>query len=258
MEDTESFDRTKPNVARVWDYWLGGKDNFAADRDLAEKLLAIHPVSAQMARENRSFLGRAVRYVAARGIEQFIDVGAGLPTALNTHDIAQGHNPRARVVYVDNDVVVIAHGRALLARSPSVIVIPGDVRDPHCILADSGLTELVNLAEPTCVILSAILHFSDAATARDITSAFIEAMAPGSYLIVSVGSGNPTEGDRFASAYTAARIHIHSAEDVGTFFGDLELVPPGVVPVKRWCGDDPTIVRASRTATFLCGVGRKT
>ena len=99
----EQFDPTKPSIARVWDYWLGGKDNFAVDRELAQKMLAIHPVSAQMARENRQFLGRAVRYVAARGVRQFIDVGAGLPTALNTHDIARQVDQQARVAYVDND-----------------------------------------------------------------------------------------------------------------------------------------------------------
>jgi O-methyltransferase involved in polyketide biosynthesis len=253
----EPFDPTRPNVARVWDYWLGGKDNFAADRELGEKLLAIHPASAQMARENRAFLQRAVRYVAGQGVEQFVDVGAGLPTALNTHDVAHAVDPRARVAYVDNDPVVIAHGRTLLARSPSVIVVPGDVRDPRAVLADAELTGLIDLAEPTCVILSAILHFSDAATARDIASVFVEAMSPGSYLVVSVGSGAPQEGNRFASAYTAARIHIHSREELRTFFGDLDLVPPGVVPVRCWPGDGATVERAPRTATFLCGVARK-
>ena len=143
----EPFDPTKPNIARVWDYWLGGKDNFAADRELAEKMLAVHPVSAQMARENRQFLGRAVRYVAARGIDQFIDVGAGLPTALNTHDIARSVNPEARVAYVDNDPIVISHARSLLAKSPGVIAVPGDMRAPERILADAGLTELIDLAK---------------------------------------------------------------------------------------------------------------
>src|SRR5437764_9382632 len=111
----EPFDPTKPNIARVWDYWLGGKDNFAADRELAEKMLQINPLAAQMARENRQFLGRAVTYVAGLGIQQFIDVGAGLPTALNTHDIALRADPDAKVAYIDNDTMVIAHARALLA-----------------------------------------------------------------------------------------------------------------------------------------------
>ena len=150
----EPFDTTRPNIARVWDYWLGGKENFAADRELAQKMLAVHPVSAQMARENRQFLGRAVSYVAARGVRQFIDVGAGLPTALNTHDIARRVDPQARVAYVDNDPIVISHARSLLARSPGVIAVPGDMRDPGGILADAGLAELIDLAEPACVILS--------------------------------------------------------------------------------------------------------
>ena len=126
----EPFDTTRPNIARVWDYWLGGKDNFASDRELAEKMLTVHPVSAQMARENRQFLGRAVSYAAARGVRQFIDVGAGLPTALNTHDIARRVDEQARVAYVDNDPIVISHARSLLARSSGVIAVPGDMRDP--------------------------------------------------------------------------------------------------------------------------------
>ena len=144
----EPFDTSRPNIARVWDYWLGGKENFAADRELAEKMLAVHPVTARMARENRQFLGRAVSYVAGRGVGQFIDVGAGLPTALNTHDIAQHVNPQARVAYVDNDPVVISHARSLLAKNPGVIAVPGDMRDPGGILGDDGLTALIDLAEP--------------------------------------------------------------------------------------------------------------
>ncbi|HEY6294868.1 MAG TPA: SAM-dependent methyltransferase [Streptosporangiaceae bacterium] len=253
----EPFDPTKPNIARVWDYWLGGKDNFAADRELAEKMLAVHPVSAQMARENRQFLGRAVSYVAARGIRQFIDVGAGLPTAVNTHDIARQVDPQARVAYVDNDPIVISHARSLLARNPGVIAVPGDMRHPGVILADAGLTELIDLAEPACVIMSAVLHFADPGTARDVAAAFARAIAPGSYLIISVGSGNPSEGENFTSAYTAARIYIHSPEEVLSFFGDLDLVPPGVVSVLSWYGDDPALDAEPRTATFLGGVARK-
>jgi len=253
----EPFDPTRPNIARVWDYWLGGKENFAADRELAEKMLAIHPISAQMARENRQFLGRAVSYVAARGVRQFIDVGAGLPTALNTHEIAQHVDPEARVAYVDNDPIVISHARGLLAKSPGVIAVPGDMRDPGGILGDAGLKELIDLAEPACVILSAILHFADAGTARDVAAAFAQAVVPGSYLIISVGSGNPSEGENFTSAYTAAQLYIHPLEDLVSFFAGLELVPPGVVPVMSWSGGDPAPAGTPRTATFLGGVARK-
>ena len=253
----EPFDVTRPNIARVWDYWLGGKDNFAADRELAQKMLAVHPVTAQMAQENRQFLGRAVSYVAARGIGQFIDVGAGLPTALNTHDIARHVDPDARVAYVDNDPIVISHARSLLAKSPGVIAVPGDMRDPGGILADAGLTELIDLGEPACVILSAVLHFADAGTAREVAATFTRAIAPGSYLIISVGSGNPSEEENFTSAYTAAQIYIHSLADILSFFAGLELVPPGVVPVRCWQGDGPPLDLRPRTATFLGGAARK-
>ena len=253
----EPFDPTRPNIARVWDYWLGGKDNFAADRELARKKLEVHPVSAQMARENRQFLGRAVRYVASRGVRQFIDVGAGLPTALNTHDIARQVDPEARVAYVDNDPIVISHARSLLARSPGVIAVPGDMRDAERILTDAGLAALIDIAEPACVILSAVLHFVDAGTARDVAAAFAGATVPGSYLIISVGTGSQSEGDNFTSAYTAARIVIHSPEEIASFFGDLELVPPGVVSVRSWYGDDRAPNVKPRSASFVGGVARK-
>jgi SAM-dependent methyltransferase len=251
----EPFDRSRPNIARVWDYWLGGVAHFAADRELAEKMLAVHPVSAQMARENRQFLGRAASFVATRGIRQFIDVGAGLPTAANTHDIARRVNPEARVAYVDNDPIVISHARNLLAKSPGVIAVPGDMREPGRILADAALTELIDLAEPACVILSGVLHFFDAGTARRVAAAFARAIAPGGYLIISIGSGSPSEWERFIAAYTAARLYSHSPEEILSFFDGLELVPPGVVPVRCWYGPAPDLT--PRTATFLGGVARK-
>jgi O-methyltransferase involved in polyketide biosynthesis len=253
----EPFDPSRPNIARVWDYWLGGKDNFAADRELAEKMLAVHPPTAQMARENRQFLGRAVSYVAASGIRQFIDVGAGLPTAVNTHNIAQSVEPKARVAYVDHDPVVISHARSLLAKSSGVIAVPGDMRDPERILTDAALTELIDLAEPACVILSGVLHFTDAGTARDVAAAFARAVVPGSYLIISCGSGNRSEGENFTSEYTAARIYIHSLEEIVSFFDGFDLVPPGVVAVRTWTGDGLDLGRTAPTATFLGGVARK-
>jgi hypothetical protein len=253
----EPLDVTKPNIARVWDYWLGGKDNFAPDRELAEKMLEVHPVTAQMARENREFLGRAVSYVAASGVRQFIDVGAGLPTALNTHEIAQDIDPEARVAYVDNDEMVITHARCLLATNPRVIAVPGDMLVPESILADDRLTGLIDLGAPVCVILSGILHFADAETARQVAAFFGKAVVSGGYLIISVGSGNPSEGENFTSAYTAARVYIHSQEQVESFFNDLRLVPPGVVPVGCWSGEGMTPQGKLPTATFLGGVGRK-
>jgi hypothetical protein len=251
------LDVTKPNIARVWDYWLGGKDNFAADRELAEKMLEVHPVSAQMARENREFLGRAVGHVATAGVRQFIDVGAGLPTALNTHDIAQGVDVEAKVAYVDNDEMVISHARSLLVTSPRVIAVPGDMLSPERILADEKLTGLINLAEPVCVIMSGVLHFTDPGTARRVAACFGEAIASGGYLIISCGSGNPSEGETFRSAYTAAPVYIHSRDQIASFFDGLDLVPPGVVPVSHWPGEGPAPHGEAPTATFLGGVARK-
>src|SRR5499425_2678250 len=146
-QSVKPFDPDTPSVARVWDYWLGGNNNFPADRELAEKMLEINPLAAQMAQENRQFLGRAVSYVAARGVRQFIDIGAGLPTAVNTHDIARRVDPAARVAYVDHDPVVISHAQSLLARSPGVIALPGDMNKAGQILADPQLTSLIDLAE---------------------------------------------------------------------------------------------------------------
>ena len=239
----EPFDTTRPNIARVWDYWLGGKENFAADRELAEKMLAVHPVSAQMARENRQFLGRAVSYVAARGVRQFIDVGAGLPTALNTHDIARRVDPEARVAYVDNDPVVISHARSLLAKSPGVIAVPGDMRDPGRILADAGLAELIDLAEPACVILSGVLHFADAGTARGVAAAFARRDRPRQL---------PDHLRRFRQPVRGRQLHlgVHRRADIHPLAGgDPQFLRrpgtrasrrgPGAVLVRRRPGTEP-------------------
>jgi S-adenosyl methyltransferase len=254
----DPFDTAKPNIARVWDYWLGGKDNFAADRELAQKMLELYPLSAQMARENRQFLGRAVGYVAGRGMHQFIDVGAGLPTAVNTHDVARRVIPDARVAYVDNDPVVLAHAQALLATAPGVIALAGDMRDPQAILADPSLTRLISLDEPVCVLLSGVLHFVDAATARRIATTFTRAIPAGSYVILAVGTGEENAAARdYRAAYTAASLYFHCPGEVMSFFDGLELVPPGLVPVRGWEGDGPLPVLEPRQGSFLGGVGRK-
>jgi O-methyltransferase involved in polyketide biosynthesis len=158
---------------------------------------------------------------------------------------------------VDNDPMVISHARGLLAKSPGVIAVPGDMREPERILGDPRLAELIDLDRPSCVILSGVLHFLDAQAAREVAAAFARAISPASYLIISVGSGNPAEGETFTSAYSAARIFIHSPEEVLSFFDGLELVPPGVVSVMSWNGDGPPLYRAPPTATFVGGVARK-
>ena len=256
QENVRPFDSGTPSIARVWDYWLGGKDNFVADRELAQKMLAINPLAAKMARENRQFLGRAVTYIVGMGIRQFIDVGAGLPTALNTHDIALQADAGARVAYVDNDPMVIAHARALLASAEGAVAVPGDMRDPAAILANPQLTGLINLSEPVCVILSGVLHFLATGPAREVAAAFTRAIAPGSYVIISVGTGQAEVAEPFSAAYTAAPLYIHSPDEVMTFLDGLELVPPGLVPARGWKGGARARKLAPR-ATFLAGVGRK-
>src|SRR5215469_2780475 len=189
-----SFDTSKPNIARVFDFILGGKDNFAADRELAAKLMEIYPLAGALARENRAFLVRAVDYVSRHGVTQFIDVGSGLPTRPNTHEVASRVNPGARVVYVDNDPIVISHTTALLAAQGKVAAVPGDVSRPEEFLASPGLTAMIDLTRPVCVILAMILHFFEPSQARDIVGRFVRAVVPGSFLIISVGVGNDAPG----------------------------------------------------------------
>jgi DNA-binding HxlR family transcriptional regulator/SAM-dependent methyltransferase len=252
------IDLSKPSIARVFDYWLGGKDNFPADRELSEKLEGVFPLAPVLARESRAFLGRAVSYVAAQGIGQFIDAGAGLPTSQAVHEIARSRNPGARVLYVDNDPTVITHARALLA-GEGVGVAAGDVGDPEAILASPELTRLINLREPCCVILAMVLHFFAPAEAARIARAFITALAPGSYLILTVGTGyDPDIRGRFVNTYTAGRVHHHSPEQIVGYFGDLDLVDPGLTDVRFWHDQPSQDTAGERPAIVLAGVGAKT
>ena len=179
------FDPTTPSIARVYDYVLGGKDNFAADRELADQLLGLVPLIAELAAENRQFLARGVTWAAHQGISQFIDLGSGLPTAPNTHESAQAVVGDARVVYVDNDPVVVAHLRALLAQgNPGVSVVDGDVRDVPAIL--DGVCTSLDLSAPACLVVGYLLHFFTAGAARDLVTRYAAALAPGSYVVLSV------------------------------------------------------------------------
>jgi len=230
---TEVFDTSNPNIARVYDYWLGGKNNFKADREQAERLLRIYPGIADAVRENRQFIGRAVTWAAGEGIDQFIDLGAGLPTSPSVHESARAVLPGSRVVYIDNDPVVVSHARALLATGDGLVAFPGDLRDPAAVLASEALTEVIDFRRPVCVILALVLHFSDAATARDITVGYSSALAPGSCIVVSVG-GNDDPGGRVSATYTAGDLHMHSCEQVAGFLAGLDLVEPGLCDARAW------------------------
>jgi hypothetical protein len=245
---------SRPSVARVYDYWLGGKDNFEADREEAERLLQINPDLRRLAQENRMFLGRAVRWLAADcGIRQFLDVGSGLPTAANTHDVAQAAAPDSTVAYVDIDPVVVRHADTLLVGGHDVIAVQGDVAEPGAILADPRVAALIRPDRPYAVILAAVLHFFPLAAARRIITEFASLAAPGSYLIVSVGSS----GRSLAREYAAGALHDHSPDEIGTLLSGLEIIdPPGLVDAVHWTPGTPAPATAPSGGRILAAVAR--
>jgi len=253
------FDPGKPNAARIGDYALGGKDNFAADRDLAQQMLEIVPLGPVLARENRDFLARAVDCVSRNGVFQFIDVGSGLPTSPNTHEMAGRADPAARVVYVDNDPVVISHAAALLTGSGNAAAVPGDVRHPEAILASAELTETINLRKPVCVIMAMVLDYVEPAQAADIVATFGRAMTAGSFLIISIGANNnaPDLAERVIETWTAGLLHLHGREQVAGYFAGFDLVEPGLTEARRWRRLHAAAGADERPADILVGVGRK-
>ena len=254
---TAGLDTTVPNMARVYNYWLGGKDHFPADRAEADFLLEIYPPLRDLVRENRSFVTRAVAWAAGQGISQFLDLGAGLPASPAVHQAARAVLPGARVAYVDIDPVVLAHARALLATGDGVTAVAADLRDPAAVLADEELRTVIDPAQPAGVILGAVLHFLDAGTARAVTAEYARLTAPGSYLIISVACNDDEMlGKRLAQQYTAATWHNHPAEVVESFFDGLELAGPGVTEAQTWRAwlTEPRLCR--RDGHVLAGVGR--
>jgi hypothetical protein len=250
----------KPNIARVYDFLLGGKDNFAADRDEAERLQKAYPQITTQVRENRLFLARALTWLAMHcGICQFIDVGCGLPTANNTHQIArEACNGEVRVAYVDNDPLVVCHALALLASGPGVTALPGDLACPDAIFADPSLLSLIDLGRPVAVILAMVLHFFDAAIVRGIISAITRAIAPGSYVVISVWSGDDDTWETLAGEYTAGSLHNHSPAEVMGFLGDLELMsPPGLSDARDWMPGQAVAAPSGAGGHILAGVVRK-
>jgi S-adenosyl methyltransferase len=254
---TAAFDPTTPNIARVYDHLLGGKDALPADRGQADRLLAIYPPLRDMARENRAFLARAAAWAAGQGISQFIDLGAGLPASPPVHQVVRQVIPTARVAYVDIDPVVLSHARALLATRDGVTAVAADLRDPQAVLADPELRQVIDPARPACVILGAVLHFMDAGAARAVTTGYVSLMAPGSCLIISVASVDDEGlGKQLAEEYTAAQWHNHSREDVTEFFAGLELIGPGVSEALNWRPWIPEPVFRHREGHVLAGVAR--
>jgi S-adenosyl methyltransferase len=266
------IDTTVPHSARIWNYWLGGKDNYAIDRQVGDEFLAIFPGQAEIARQSRAFLARVVRYLAAEaGIRQFLDIGTGLPTADNTHQVAQRVAPESRIVYVDNDPLVLAHARALLKTSAegACDYIDADVRDPDAIVAEAART--VDLAKPVAVMMLGILgHVSDEDNPQQIVARLMNSVSSGSYLVINDGtnvlaaSADTSQAEDSARARaialyatsSAVPYHLRSPEQIEGFFAGLELIDPGVVSVSQWRAQATPSGPPTKVDAF-CGVGRK-
>jgi hypothetical protein len=262
LSDLPKLDTSAAHIARVYDYWLGGRDNFAVDRQVGDKVLEIHPETALSVRANRGFLARAVRYLAAdEGIRQFLDVGTGLPSANNTHEVAQSVAPESRVVYVDNDPIVLAHARALLTSSPEgeTGYLDADIKDPDAILA--GAARLLDFSKPVGVMLVAVLHMlRDDEAPQAIVDRFMAAVPPGSFLVLShlasdVQQDTMAEMGRRLNESMPQQFTMRSRAQVTGFFDGLSLVDPGVVLTHRWRPDSSD--DAKTPGVLWAGVARK-
>jgi SAM-dependent methyltransferase len=242
-EDPQAtLDTSVAHPARVYDYWLGGKDNFAADREAAEQVIAANPNVLPGVRANRAFLGRAVRYLAGEaGIRQFLDLGTGLPTVENTHQVAQATAPDARIVYADNDPMVLTYARALLTSTPegATAYLQADIRDTDKVLA--GAAETLDFSQPVAVMALMILQYvPDQDDPWDIVRRMLDRLAPGSYLTVSdtvrdIDTGRVTEGTaRLNQRMGPTRLTLRSRPEFKRFFDHLEMVEPGIVPLPEW------------------------
>jgi SAM-dependent methyltransferase len=230
-----------PSIARVYDYFLGGSHNFAADRAFGDRMIAAVPDTVAVVRENRAFLRRAVRFIAGQGVDQFVDVGSGIPTVGNVHEIAATAVSAPRVVYVDNDPVAIAHSRAILAGVEHATILGADMLSTP-VLDHPDLRALIDLDRPVGVLLVAVLHFvTDDAVAAGLVAQLADALAPGSYVAISHVANDVfvEEGKAVESMYSqaVASLALRSRAEFTALFGDLELVEPGVVQVPRWRPD---------------------
>jgi hypothetical protein len=256
------FDTSVPHIARVYDYWLGGTDNFAADRAMGERTLQAYPNLVYSVRANRAFLARAVRFlVREAGIRQFLDIGTGIPTANNTHEVAQRIAPDSRIVYVDNDPVVLAHAQALLSSTPegACAYLDADLRDPDTILARAA--ETLDFGQPVAVMLIAVMHFvGDDAEAGAIMQRLMAAGVPGSYVTLShaasdIDAAQMAEMIRRLNESTAEQTTLRDRAGVTRLFAGLELVEPGVIRAAEWRPD--TDQEAASPAALWGGVARK-
>jgi O-methyltransferase involved in polyketide biosynthesis len=258
MMQVQGFDPHTPSIARVYDYLLGGKDHLAVDRDIGEQLMAINPATREIVTENRRFLARAVDWAAGQGIRQFIDLACGMPADPGTHETAQAACAGARVAYVDEDPIALAHLRAFAEHgNEAVTVIGGDARDAAAVI--KAVSAGIDVSAPVCLLIGCLLHFFPADEARALVDGYAEALAPGSYLVVSVARGDGPKVDAFFRTYSdnATALYNHPAAEIAGFFGALPLVPPGMVEARQWhpdAGEAPGAV--IRDGQMLVGVAR--
>jgi SAM-dependent methyltransferase len=258
-----SVDPATPSVARMYDYYLGGKDNYAADREAARRVLGAAPDVPLAALENREFLRRVVPFlVRERGIGQFIDIGPGLPTQGNVHQLARQHDPTAQVVYVDNDATVLAHGKALLHAVPGVAIIPGDLREPDSILSAAERAGLIDFSLPVALFMTLVLHFVPAADdPYGAVATLKNVLCPGSFLVLSHVTGDDRDPGTLTEvddAYSGASAPVitRTRDQVADFFDGFGLVEPGIVFLSQWRPTGEYFAQGG-TKWAYCGVGKK-
>jgi len=258
------FDVSVPNVARIYDYLLGGKDNYQADRDAAERLIKVLPEAELACRQNRRFLERVVRFLVSEcGIRQIIDIGTGLPTQGNVHQVAQEEAPATRVVYADYDRVVVRHAEALLARNERVAVVHADLRTPRELITHRDLGKLIDFGQPVAILILATLHFiTDDERPDEIIRLLRSTMAPGSYLALSHITAEDVQPDDSKSAqavYASASAPAipRTRKEIARFFHELELVPPGLVNINTWPAAEVRDVPETSMLLMYGGVARK-
>jgi hypothetical protein len=254
------IDPMTPNVARMYDYYLGGKDNYEVDRAAAEKIFRIAPFTSVLARANRGFLTRATRCLAASGIRQFLDIGTGLPTQGNVHEVARSLIPDSRVVYLDNDPVVVVHGQALIGTDDATVVLQHDLKDPETILGDPMIRDVIDFDEPVGLLLVSVLHcLRDDEGVDESVAALRDALAPGSHIVISHITGDDEVTQNAQAIYSKASTGMthRTRERLLDFFGGYTLLEPGLVRLDEWQPDAKTETITAGGGYYLCGVGRK-
>lgn len=244
----EQIDTSRPHPARMYDYYLGGRDNYEVDRDAAQRVIDLFPDIIPTTRSNRRFMQRAVRYLAEQGIRQIIDVGTGIPTSPNTHEVAHSVSPDVRVAYVDNDPIVATHAGAHLLGTGNTGFFLADLRDPASVFGHPTLGELIDFDQPVALMLVAVLHFvTDKEDPAGLAAAYRDALPPGSYLVLSHATsdfhvhdvGLDEAKDVYRDSRATATVTTRTHEEIQGYFGDMEMIDPGLVQLPLWHPDEP-------------------